>query len=205
MTRKKDYKDEHAESAPPEEESAGEPGTKVEDPARLTEELDRARSREDELLRAVAELTNVNRRRKQDMETIALFAQESLVRNLLPVLDDIERAIAHSKDRAGDVFHSGLLMIRERLWQILEKEGMEPVQALGTPFDPELHEAVAQQPGGDQPPGAVLEVVVPGYRFRGRVLRHAQVVVAGPRDGSAHDSAGTGRSNTAKDAEEPDF
>ncbi len=190
MTRKKDYKDEHAEAAPPAEGSTGEPGTKVEDPAKLAEELERARSREDELLRAVAELTNVNRRRKQDMETIALFAQESLVRNLLPVLDDIDRAIAHSKDRAGDAFRSGLLMIRERLWQILEKEGMEPVQALGTPFDPELHEAVAQQPGGDQAAGAVLEVVVPGYRFRGRVLRHAQVVVA---------------ANTAKDAEERGF
>lgn len=184
MTRKKDYKDENAEAGHPEEGSAGEPATKVEDPARLAEELARARSREDELLRAVAELTNVNRRRKQDMETIAVFAQESLVRNLLPVLDDIDRAIAHSKDRAGDAFHSGVLMIRERLWQILEKEGMEPIQALGAPFDPDLHEAVAQQPGGDQPPGVVLEVVVTGYRFRGRVLRHAQVVVAGPRDGA---------------------
>jgi len=205
MTRKKDYKDEHPEAVDPAEGSAGEPGTKVEDPARLAEELARARSREDELLRAVAELTNVNRRRKQDMETIALFAQESLVRNLLPVLDDIDRAIAHSKDRAGDAFHSGLLMIRERLWQILEKEGLEPIQALGAPFDPELHEAVAQQPGGDRPAGAVLEVVVPGYRFRGRVLRHAQVVVAGPRDDSGRESAGTARPNTAKDAEEPGF
>ena len=83
MKNKKDSKEQEAgsgveESSPP--ETMG-----------LREELDKARAREDELLRAVAELTNVNRRRKQDMDSIALFSQESLVRNLLPVLDDLER------------------------------------------------------------------------------------------------------------------
>jgi len=203
MTRKKDYKEEHPEA----EAEAGaerEPDTKVEDPAKLAEELERARSREDELLRAVAELTNVNRRRKQDMESIAQVAQESLVRNLLPVLDDIERAIAASKGREGDAFYSGLLMIRDRLWQVLEKEGLQPIDALGTPFDPELHEAVAQHPSEGRPPGTVLEVVLPGYRFRGRVLRHAQVVVAGPRQDSPG-GAETGRASTARGAGGSDF
>jgi molecular chaperone GrpE len=69
-------------------------------------------------------------------------------------------------------------MIRDRLWQILAKEGLEPIDAKGAIFDPELHEAVAQHPSEKEPPGTVLEVIVPGYRFRGRVLRHAQVVVA---------------------------
>ncbi len=188
MTRKKDSKDEPAEAGAASGAERG-PDTKVEDPVRLAEDLERARAREDELLRAVAELTNVNRRRKQDMETIALFAQESLVRSLLPVLDDVDRAVAASKGREGDAFHSGLLMIRDRLWQVLRKEGLEPVEALGAPFDPALHEAVAQQPSQDKPGGTVLEVIVPGYRFRGRVLRHAQVVVA----------------NAAERAEESDF
>jgi molecular chaperone GrpE len=203
MTRKKDYKDEHPETG-------GEAGvdqaseTQVENPARLKEELERARGREDELVRAVAELTNVNRRRKQDMESLVLFAQESLVRNLLPILDDIDRALAASKDREGDPFRSGIQMIRERLWKTLEKEGLEMIDALGAPFDPELHDAVSQRPGEDQPPGTVLEVILPGYRLRGRVLRHAQVVVAGPRQGSPRESAGTGQSNAARSAEESD-
>ncbi len=189
MTSKKDYKDEHSE-AEVEKGAEQEPGTRVEDPAKLAEELTRARSREDELLRAVAELTNVNRRRKQDMESIAQFGQESLVRNLLPVLDDIDRAIAASKAREGDAFHSGLLMIRDRLWQVLSREG---------------HEAVAQHPSGDRPPGRVLEVILPGYRFKGRVLRHAQVVVAGPTRDSSGGSAGIGQASTAKEAGGSDF
>ena len=188
MKNKKDSKEQEAgsgveESSPP--ETMG-----------LREELDKARAREDELLRAVAELTNVNRRRKQDMDSIALFSQESLVRNLLPVLDDLDRALEASKDRKGDAFHSGLLLIRDRLWQILEKEGLEPIDARGAAFDPELHEAVAQRSAQDQPQGSVLEVVVPGYRFRGRVLRHAQVVVAGDREVAP---------NTARRAEESEL
>ena len=189
MMRKKDYKPEHPEggvvSEEPEHdrETEGDP----DEAANLKAELDRARAREDELLRAVAELTNVNRRRKQDMESIAQFSQESLVRSILPVLDDVDRALAAAQDRKGDPFYSGLVMIRERLWNTLAKEGLEAIDALGAPFDPELHEAVATRPGEDRPPGTILEVIVPGYRFRGRVLRHAQVVVAGPRQGSARD------------------
>jgi len=174
MTRKKE---EHPE-ADVERPAVGEGDTKVEDPARLAEELERARAREDELLRAVAELTNVNRRRKQDMDLVASSAQESMARSLLPVLDDIDRALLASREREGDPFRSGLLMIRDRLWQTLAKEGLEPIDAKGATFDPEVHEAVAQHPSEDAPPGTVLEVIVPGYRFRGRVLRHAQVVVA---------------------------
>jgi molecular chaperone GrpE len=199
MTRKKDYNEEHPEPGV-EEGAEREPGTKVEDPAKLAEELERARAREDELLRAVAELTNVNRRRKQDMESIAQLSQESLVRSLLPVLDDIDRAISASKGREGDAFHSGLLMIRDRLWQVLSREGLEPIDALGAAFDPELHEAVAQRPSEDRPPGTVLEVIVPGCRIRERVLRHAQVVVAGPRQDAYGGSTGAGQANTARDA-----
>jgi len=201
MTRKKDYKEEPAESGVISGDDGQ--GRSEEDAERLRQELDRARAREDELLRAVAELTNVNRRRKQDMDSIALFAQESLVRNLLPVLADVDRAIAASRAREGDAFHSGLLMIRDRLRQILEREGLEPIVARAAAFDPELHEAVAQHPSDDQPPGSVLEEVLPGYRFRGRVLRHAQVVVAGPREGGEHDATGT--PNTARRAEESEL
>lgn len=174
----------------------------VEDPARLLAELTRARAREDELLRALAELTNVNRRRKQDTEASVLTAQESLVRNVLPVLDDIDRALEASKDREGDPFRSGVLLIRERLWRTLEKEGLEEIPALGAKFDPELHDAMAQRPSETHPAGTVIEVLVPGYLFKARVLRHAQVVVAGPPSSSPHDSARRNEKHTAQGAGE---
>src|SRR5881296_2767641 len=184
MNRKKDQIPEHqdteiasetrAEATPeqPGEGAAGEPRQPlVEDPARL-----------------LAELTNVNRRRKQDTEGSVLAARESLVRNILPVLDDTDRALDASKDREGDPFRSGVLLIRERLWRTLEKEGLEEIPALGAKFDPELHDAMAQRRSETHPAGTVLEVLVPGYLFKGRVLRHAQVVVAGPPS-APHESA----------------
>jgi molecular chaperone GrpE len=174
----------------------------VEDPARLLAELTRARAREDELLRALAELTNVNRRRKQDTEASVLTAQESLVRNVLPVLDDIDRALEASKDREGDPFRSGVLLIRERLWRTLEKEGLEEIPALGAKFDPELHDAMAQRTSETHPAGTVIEVLVPGHLFKGRVLRHAQVVVAGPPSSSPHDSERRNEKHTAQGAGE---
>jgi len=217
MTRKKEYKEEHPEAGVMSEdpthgrdregvaEPEPAPGAEAQDPARLLADLERARAREDELMRAVAELTNVNRRRKQDMETIVQSAQDSFVRSVLPILDDIDRALAASKDREGDAFRSGVLLIRERLWRTLQKEGLETIDALGAQFDPDLHEAVAQRPSDKKPPGTVLEVTVPGYRLKGRVLRHAQVVVAGPRDGSSHGPRGSGQGNTAPGAGERDF
>ncbi len=197
MIRKKEHREagSGADSAPehprdeeqtPEENPAEPPGDsppepqRAEDPAQLLAEIERARAREDELLRALAELTNVNRRRKQEMETIGTLAEESLIRSILPTLDDIDRALEASKDREKDPLRAGLVLIRERLWRTLEKEGLEAIRALGGRFDPELHDAMAQRPAPDRPPETVLEALVPGYRFRGRVLRHAQVVVAAP-------------------------
>jgi len=155
------------------------PGAEAPDPpaSDLAAELERARAREDELLRAVAELTNVNRRRKQEMDTIVQYAEEDLVRNLLPVLDDLDRALQASKDREHDSLGRGVALVRERLWKVLEKEGLEEIDAMGKPFDPELSEAVAQAPS-DRPVDTVVEVVARGYKFKGRVIRHAQVVVA---------------------------
>ncbi len=151
------------------------------DPASLLADLERARTREDDLMRAVAELTNVNRRRRQDMETSVLYAQESLIRGLLPVLDDIDRALEASKSRADDPVRAGVLLIRDRLWRTLEKEGLEAIRPAGERFDPELHDAMAQRATAESPPDTVLEVTLPGYRLKGRVLRHAQVIVAAPR------------------------
>ncbi len=144
----------------------------------LRADLERARAREDELLRALAELTNVQKRRRQEMETSLRYASEPLLRELLPVLDDMERALAAMEGRGDDPLRRGVALVQDRLWRTLEREGLEAIRPEGAPFDPELHDALLQRAAPDVPPHTVLEVVKPGYRYRGRVLRHAQVVVA---------------------------
>ena len=148
-------------------------------------ELARLRAREDELLRALAEQQNVMRRRRQETESSVKYAQESLVRELLPVLDDFERALQAMEGNVEPSIRAGVALVYERLNRILEAQGLEAVRPLGRPFDPELHDAVAQEPSTDSPPGTVVAVAQPGYRFRGRVLRHAKVVVAGPSEAGA--------------------
>jgi molecular chaperone GrpE len=157
-----------AEGAPPAEPEL----------AALRADLERARAREDELLRALAEMTNVQKRRRQEMDNAILYAAEPLLRELLPVLDDLERALAALEGRESDPLRTGVALVQERLWRTLEREGLEAFRPLGAPFDPELHDALMQRPSQGAAPHTVLEVVKPGYRYRGRVLRHAQVVVA---------------------------
>jgi len=150
------------------------------DPAALESELLKSRAREEELLRALAELTNATRRRKQEMDAGVLYAEESIVRGLLPVLDDFERALAAWDRAPDDPMRAGFALIHERLRGTLAQQGLEEIRPLNGQFDPELHDALMQRPTADAPPDRVLEVVKPGYRFRGRVLRHAQVIVSGP-------------------------
>jgi molecular chaperone GrpE len=156
------------------------------------EELDRLRAREDELLRAIAEQQNVVRRRRQEMDTSVRFAQESLVKDLLPVLDDLDRAVIAMEQSSGDSIRAGVGLIRDRLVRTLEQQGLTAIHPVGEPFDPELHDALAQRPSDEVAPGTVLEVAQPGYRFRDRVLRHAKVVVAGPAEGKSASRAGGG-------------
>lgn len=177
-------KNEADESVSPEGvEPAGDlgPETSVDavEASSLITELERLRGREDELLRALAEQQNVVRRRRQEMESSVQYAQESLVKDLLPVLDDFERALKAMDGAVSDSMRAGVALVYERLVRILTAQGLEPIRPLGEPFDPTLHDAIAQDPAPNQAPGTVVEVAQPGYRFKSRVLRHAKVVVAG--------------------------
>lgn len=170
----------HAESGPPGETA---------DPS--LDEIARLRAREDELLRALAEQQNVVRRRRQEMDAAVVYAQEELVRDLLPILDDFERALKAMEGKADDSIRSGVAMIHDRLVRILERQGLTAIRPLGERFDPALHDALAQQAGSRAAPGTIVEVVEPGYRLRDRVLRHAKVIVAGT-SGSAESPSGPG-------------
>jgi molecular chaperone GrpE len=160
-----------------------EPGEGIGEPDPVLAELDRLRAREDELLRALAEQQNVVRRRRQEMETSVRYAQESLLQDLLPVLDDFERAIEAMKRHGDEAIGSGIAMVYERFLRTLERQGLEPIRPRpGESFNPDLHDALAQRHAAGSPAGTVLDVAQPGYRLRDRVLRHAKVVVAGPAD-----------------------
>lgn len=149
-------------------------------------EIERLRAREEELLRALAELSNVQRRRKQEMEQSIRYAQESLIQDLLPVLDDFERAMAAAPRGSDDPLRAGLALVQDRLVRTLEREGLSPIRPTGEPFDPALHDAILTQPAPDGvEPNTVLEVAQAGYRLGDRVLRHAKVVVAGATEESS--------------------
>jgi molecular chaperone GrpE len=102
---------------------------------------------------------------------------------LLPALDDFERALAHAEAEEGDAEHhltAGIRLVQQKMLEALKRAGIESYSPKGEPFDPHLHEAVAQHPAGDgAQPGTVLEVVQNGYRLGEDVLRPARVVVAG--------------------------
>jgi molecular chaperone GrpE len=155
-------------------------------PEVLMSELRRLRERENDLLRAVAEQQNVTRRRRQEMESSVQFAQESLVRDLLPVLDDFERAYGAMEGTVDPSIREGLGLVADRLTRTLTSQGLEAIRPLGQPFDPTVHEAVAQRPADPARAGTVLDVVEPGYRFRGRLLRPAKVIVAAAEEPGTH-------------------
>lgn len=133
----------------------------------------------DRYLRQVAELDNFKRRASREKEEAIRFANETLVRDLLPVVDNLERAIAHSKGESnGKPLIEGVEMVLRGLFDVLAKYGVIQVSALGEPFDPGKHEAMAQVESGTHPPNTVVEEYHKGYLLRDRLLRPALVSVA---------------------------
>lgn len=156
-------------------------------------ELDRAR---DHLLRERAELENFKRRMQREKAEALRFANEGLVRELLPVVDNLELAVkAAGKAESAEGPLGGLLtgveMVLKQFSDALERCGVSRIEARGTPFDPSAHEAVAQVESEHAPEGAVVEEHRPGYRLHDRLLRAAQVTVAkSPGEGKKGDAAG---------------
>lgn len=137
----------------------------------------------DRYLRAVAELDNLKKRTQREREEYIRFANESLLRELLPVLDNFDRALeaARATTEAQGVV-AGIELIQRELLKVLEKFGVTPYSALGQPFDPGRHEAVQRVVRPDAPDMTVVEETQRGYLLNGRVLRPAMVVVAVPAD-----------------------
>ena len=147
---------------------------KAQELAAKTQEIDRL---QDRYLRLQAELENFKKRTAREKAEFLKFAHEGLVLDFLPVLDGLERALRSARATAGsDSLIEGLEMIVRLFRSVLDKAGVKAVEALGQPFDPTVHQAVAMEDGEGDP--IVVEEVQKGYCIEGRVLRPAMVKVS---------------------------
>ena len=157
---------------------------------RLREALE-AKSREadaarDRYVRTVAEFDNARKRAVREREELIRGANESLIRELLPVLDNFERALQAARGDAGAAaVTAGVELIQRELLRVLEKFGVTAFSSVGAPFDPERHEAVARVPAAGHPEMTVVGETARGYLLNGRVLRPAMVTVAMNADSEA--------------------
>lgn len=150
--------------------------------AALREELNAAKDR---ALRAQAELDNYRKRARKEMEDERRYAQLPLLSDLLPVMDNVERAIQAAEKQSGsDSFLAGFKMVAEQLEGVLARHQCRRIEALHQPFDPHLHAAVMLQPSSDYPANTVVQVTQEGYQLHDRVIRPAQVIVSAAKDGA---------------------
>ena len=158
--------------------------THVEEPehdAPAPDELAKLAAERDEYLalaqRVQADFENYRKRAVRDQERLVAHAHERLVRELLPILDDLERALEAGEQHEEAKLVDGVKLVEQALRSALAKEGLVEIETDG-PFDPHVHEALLTKPSSDAESGAVLEVVQRGYRVGDRVVRPARVIVA---------------------------
>lgn len=164
----------------PTEQQTNTPQVSVEELDALINQLAEAEMKKQEYLDAVqrerADFTNFRRRIEAEKSQMWEQASGETIKKLLPVLDDLERALANRP--TGDTWTDGIEMIYRKFKSILEKEGITTIEALGQPFDPNLHEAIMQEESQSHQSGTVIAVLQQGYLHGERVLRPAMVKVA---------------------------
>jgi molecular chaperone GrpE len=130
-------------------------------------------------LRLAADFDNFRKRAKRDVEEAERRGKEGLLRDLLPVFDNLERAVVHASQATdAKAVADGVRMVLRQFTDTLERVGIKRVPTVGTAFDPNLHEAIQQIETPDQPPGTVVAEVQPGYTISEKLVRAAMVVVA---------------------------
>ena len=149
----------------------------VDDPdaqaARLRVDLVRT---EDQLVRALADLDNYRKRFDRELVRLQQLEREKILRDLLPVADNLERALSSSPDVNGQ-WRAGIEAVQKQLISLLQRYGVDPIEDKGRPFDPEWHDVIATVQS-DSDDGTIVDVAERGYRLGERPLRHARVVVA---------------------------
>ena len=199
---------ETAELDPAEIAEAGAAGEEA--PADELESL-RAELKEsqDRLLRAQADFENFRRRALRERTEAHNYGHQNLVKDLLSTVDNLDRAIDHARDASesagGDLeaLLQGVELVRRELLGALARHGVKEIEALSKPFDPAVHEAMAQVPDDSVAPNSVIEVLEKGYQIRDRLVRPARVVVTQPPeapegDGESSESSESGEEEAAE-------
>jgi molecular chaperone GrpE len=147
---------------------------------RLEDDLAQLREERDKFLdllqRTQADFENYQKRNRRELELERQYAFAPLVRDLLPAIDNLERALSSVKEETP--LSQGIRLVHAQLLETLRRHHIQAIDALDKPFDPHLHQAVMQQPAPDKPPNTVLQVLEPGYLYHDRVLRPSKVIVS---------------------------
>ncbi len=166
------------EGAAPETAGEGEDAA----PATVEEKLERAEHeaavQADLALRTLAEFDNYRRRIQRDLTQTRERGAADVLRELLDVADNFDRALEHAGDDVPETFLEGMRLVARGLHDLLDRRGVTRIDAIGAAFDPELHEALTVLPSEDADPNTVLQEIQPGWRMGDRVLRASKVVVS---------------------------
>jgi len=172
-----------------EEESAKTPGPAAESapaapasPAAAGDASAEFAELKDRHLRLAAEYDNFRRRSLKERQDLHNYANENVFKELLPIVDNLERAVTHARREEqrpdSENLLQGIELTHRSLLQILARHGVVEIEAQGKPFDPQVHEAVRRVPSSEHQPGTVVEVYQKGYKLKDRMLRPAMVAVA---------------------------
>ena len=146
-------------------------------PTDLTITQNKLDAQKDDYLRLAADFDNFKKRTQRDSERQAAAEKEAFIGDLLPVLDNLERALASEQSTASAPLHQGVTMTLQQLNQLLHRHGIEAIADVAQPFNPHRHEALSLRHDPHQPDQTILEVTQRGYRHGDRVLRPAKVIV----------------------------
>ena len=145
-------------------------------PAEAPRESDETAQLRDRYLRLLADFENFRRRGEREKADFYKYALAAVLKDLLPVLDNFDRALDHAEQ--GDEFHRGVLLIYKQLFDVLQKNGLKPIAESSVPFDPNIHEAVVREEDPSVPSHTVTAILQKGYFLHDRLLRPAMVKVA---------------------------
>jgi len=146
---------------------------------KLKDAEQKAQEHYDLYMRTYAEMENIKKRGAKEREDLAKFANETLIKEILPVIDSLEKAIAHGREEnQSSGLIEGIQMTLKGLMNTLEKAGLKEVKAMGKPFDPNFHEAISQQADASVPPNHVIMEMQKGYLLNDRLIRPSMVVIS---------------------------
>ncbi|MGD9321560.1 MAG: nucleotide exchange factor GrpE [Desulfobacteraceae bacterium] len=166
--------------------------TKSELLEKINELQEASEKNHDLYLRSEAEIENIKKRNRKDKEEWVKYANETLIKEILPVMDNLEMAISHSQDENSiQALREGVELTLKGLRDVLGKSGLEEVKAESEPFDPNYHHAVSEQADENVEAGIILQELQKGYMLKKRLIRPAMVIVSkGSSDGTADDNEG---------------